>query len=39
MRYLDGVERAERLAMAQAQKRVDELLEGPGSATGNRLRM
>ncbi|EER12515.1 signal peptide containing protein, putative [Perkinsus marinus ATCC 50983] len=39
MRYLDGVERAERLAMTQAQKRVDELLEGPGSATGNMLRI
>ncbi|KAF4659315.1 hypothetical protein FOL47_007628 [Perkinsus chesapeaki] len=32
--YADGAERAERLAVAQAQKRMDELLEGPGSATG-----
>ncbi|KAF4754246.1 hypothetical protein FOZ62_026400, partial [Perkinsus olseni] len=35
-RYADGAERADRLATAQAQKRMDELLEGPGTATGRR---
>ncbi|KAF4666348.1 hypothetical protein FOL46_003113 [Perkinsus olseni] len=34
--YADGAERADRLATAQAQKRMDELLEGPGTATGRR---